>query len=85
MKTHGGVYTYIDLRILDLGTGLRLVVSFTSRPLYPVKIAHYTNEIGDYAGPSTGLNGVEKENIYHKRDLKCELSVDALSRLESDI
>jgi hypothetical protein len=56
MKTCGG-WMY-KCRFLDLGTGLRLVVSFT--PGDKVSDIHW---IGNWMDPRTGLRYVEKRNF----------------------
>jgi hypothetical protein len=49
--------------ILDVGTGWRWVVSFTSLPLYPPGESPRTHCIGGWAGPRAGLKAVEKRNV----------------------
>jgi hypothetical protein len=46
---------FIDPLFLDLGTGWRLVVSFTPLPLFPT-----THWIGGYVDPRTGLDDMVK-------------------------
>jgi hypothetical protein len=53
----------IEPRILDLGTRLRWVVSFTSRPLYPWDRAPGTHWIGGWVVTRAGLDAVVKRKI----------------------
>jgi hypothetical protein len=50
-------------RILELGTRLRRVVSFTPRPLTPRESDPGIHWIGDSVGPRTGLNAVIRRKI----------------------
>jgi hypothetical protein len=68
LTKHHALKTYwgnrcIVLRILDLGTRWRSVVSFTPRPLYPREGAHGTHWIGGWVGPTAILNAVVKRKI----------------------
>jgi hypothetical protein len=49
--------------ILDLGTRLRWVVSFTSRPLYPQRKTAGTHSRGFWVVPRAGLDTVVKRKI----------------------
>jgi len=48
-------------RILKLGTWLRLVVSFTPRPLYPQERSHGTHLSVGCMSPRAGLDAVAKK------------------------
>jgi hypothetical protein len=48
--------------ILDLSTGWRCVVSFTSRSFIPIE-THGISWIGGWVGPKAGLDDVEKKKI----------------------
>jgi hypothetical protein len=63
MEIYGGSGG-IAPRILDLGTGWRLGVSFTPRPLYPPgERASGTHWIGGWMGPGVVLDAVVKRKI----------------------
>jgi hypothetical protein len=49
--------------ILNLSTGWRWAVSFTPRPVKPVKWAPDTDCIGDWLVPKAGQKAVEKKKI----------------------
>jgi hypothetical protein len=56
MKTYGG-------EEVNLGASWGLVVSFTSRPLYPEETTSGTHLIGCSVDPRAGLNEVQKEKF----------------------
>jgi hypothetical protein len=51
----------IALRILDLGTRWRWVVSFTPQPLYTKEGVPGTHSIGGWMGPRAGLDTVKRK------------------------
>jgi hypothetical protein len=50
---------FMDLRFLDFGTSLKIVVSFTPRPLYSRGKSPGTHCIGGWVGPRAGLDDME--------------------------
>jgi len=50
-------------RILNIGTRLRWVVSFTPRPLYPVEIIYGNHWIWGRVGHRVGLDVVARRKI----------------------
>jgi hypothetical protein len=62
---HEGVLgsRYIDPNFLELGTGWKIVVSFTPRPFYPQGRSPGTHWIGGWVGFRDGLDDVEKRRF----------------------
>jgi hypothetical protein len=51
-------YSRSHKHFLDLSTSWRGVISFMPQPLYP------RGKIGDWMGPRTGLDDMEKRNLF---------------------
>jgi hypothetical protein len=70
----------IDPHSLDLATRWGWMVSFTPRPLYPRGNSPGTHWIGDWVGPTTGLDYMEKwKFLQHRNSISYPLVVQTVA------